>query len=194
MTERQKMEKGLVYDANFDHELLEMRKMADELSFDFNNTRPGDTEKRNEILRKLIPSLGENTTILSPFLTDYGVYSHIGSGCFINHGAYLMDGGGIYIGDNVFIGPSCGFYTALHPLLSDERNAGLEVAKPIRIGSSVWIGASVTVLPGVTIGDGAVIGAGSVVTKDIPENAVALGNPAKVRRFITEEDRLLQRG
>ena len=194
MTEKDKMEKGLVYDANFDHELLEMRKMADDLTFDFNNTRPGDTEKRNEILRKLIPSLGENTTILSPFLTDYGVYCHIGKDCFINHGAYLMDGGGIYIGDNVFIGPSCGFYTALHPLLSGERNAVLEVAKPIRIGSSVWIGASVTVLPGVTIGDGAVIGAGSVVTKDIPENAVALGNPAKVRRFITEEDRLLQRG
>ncbi len=192
MTEKEKMERGLVYDANFDNELLALRLNAENLCYELNNTHPGNTEKREEILKTLLPSLGEETTVLSPFLTDYGIYSHIGKGCFINHGAYLMDGGGIWIGDNVFIGPSCGFYTAIHPLVKEERNRGLELAKPIHIGSDCWLGASVTVLPGVTIGDGSVIGAGSVVTKDIPSGVVAAGNPAKVLRAITENDRLIR--
>lgn len=192
MTEREKMESGILYDAAFDNEILALRLKAEDLCFTFNNTDPGETEKRNEILGSLIPDLGENTTVLSPFITDYGVYSHIGKGCFINHNAYLMDGGGIWIGDNVFIGPSCGLYTAVHPLLPSERNRGLELTKPIHIGSDCWLGASVVVLPGVTIGEGAVIGAGSVVAKDIPPHTIAVGNPARVMRKITEEDALIK--
>lgn len=192
MTEKEKMELKLWYDANYDKELLELRLIAEDLCFELNNTRPKDTEKRDEILRKLIPDLGENCTILSPFVTDYGYYSRIGHDTFINHNAYLMDGGGITIGHHCFFGPNCGMYTAVHPLIAEERNAGLEQALPITIGDNCWIGADVTILPGVTIGSNVVIGAKSVVTKDIPDNVVAVGNPCRVMRSITEKDRILK--
>lgn len=192
MTEKEKMKLKLWYDANYDKELLELRLIAEDLCFELNNTRPKDTEKRDEILRKLIPDLGENCTILSPFVTDYGYYSRIGHDTFINHNAYLMDGGGITIGHHCFIGPNCGMYTAVHPLIAEERNAGLEQALPITIGDNCWIGADVTILPGVTIGSNVVIGAKSVVTKDIPDNVVAVGNPCRVMRSITEKDRILK--
>lgn len=190
MTEKEKMELGLWYDANYDKELLELRLTAEDLCYDLNNTRPKDTEKRNAILQTLIPNLGENCVILSPFVTDYGCYSAIGHNTFINHNAYLMDGGGITIGHHCFIGPNCGMYTAVHPLNAEERNAGLELALPITIGDNCWIGADVTILPGVTIGSNTVIGAKSVVTKDIPDNVVAVGNPCRVIRQITEKDRI----
>ncbi|MGO1882802.1 MAG: sugar O-acetyltransferase, partial [Staphylococcus equorum] len=103
----------------------------------------------------------------------------LGNNVFVNHDCYFMDGGKIFIGDNVFIGPKCGLYTAVHPLQYQQRNIGLEQALPINIGNNVWLGANVIVLPGVQIGDGAVIGAGSVVAKDIPENVLAVGTPAK---------------
>ena len=182
MTEKEKMELGLWYDANFDKELLELRLEAEDLCFELNNIRPKDAEKRNAILQKLISDLGENCTILSPFITDYGCYSHIGRDTFINHNAYLMDGGGITIGHHCFIGPNCGFYTAEHPLDVEQRNKGLEYAKPIKVGNNVWFGGNVIVLPGVTIGDNVTIGAGSIVTKDIPSNVLAYGNPCKVIR------------
>lgn len=188
MTEKEKMQLGLWYDANFDKELLEQRLVAEDLCFDLNNTRPKDAEKREEILQELIPNLGENCTILSPFVTDYGCYSSIGHDTFINHNAYLMDGGGISIGHHCFIGPNCGMYTAIHPLIAEERNEGLEKALPITIGDNCWIGADVTILPGVTIGSNTVIGAKSVVTKDIPDHVVAIGNPCRVVRPITEKD------
>ncbi len=192
MTEKEKMERGLVYDANRDKELLELRLRAEDLCFSLRNTSPREKEKIREILYSLIPDLGENTTILTPFEVDYGTYCHIGKGCFINHNAYLMDGGGIWVGDNTFIGPSCGLYTASHPLLPSERNRGLEKAGPIHIASDCWLGSSVVVLPGVTIGEGAVIGAGSVVTKDIPPYVIAVGNPARVLRKITEKDSFIK--
>ena len=188
MTEKEKMELGLWYDANFDSELLEQRLAAEELCYELNNMRPKDAEKRAEILRRLISGLGDNCTILSPFVTDYGCYSRIGHDTFINHNAYLMDGGGITIGHHCFIGPNCGMYTAIHPVIAEERNAGLEKALPITIGDNCWIGADVTILPGVTIGSNTVIGAKSVVTKDIPDNVIAVGNPCRVIRPITEND------
>lgn len=188
MTESGKMRQGLWYDANFDEELLTQRLIAEDLCFDLNNTRPSDAEKRNTILKKLIPDLEENCAILSPFMADYGCYCHIGHDAFINHNAYLMDGGGITIGHHCFIGPNCGIYTAIHPTLAEERNQGFEKALPIVIGNNCWIGADVTILPGVTIGDGTVIGAKSVVTKDIPSNVIAVGNPCRVIRSITEKD------
>ena len=126
--------------------------------------------------------------ILSPFYTDYGSFCRIGANSFLNHNAYLMDGGGITIGHHVFIGPNCGMYTAAHPLLPEERNLGLEKASPIVIGDNCWIGADVTILPGVTIGEGTVIGAKSVVTRDIPAGVIAMGNPCRVIRPITEKD------
>lgn len=188
MTEQEKMEQGLWYDANFDKALQEIRLEAEELCFELNQTRPRDTEKRQEILKKLMPELEENCTILSPFMTDYGRYCRIGHDTFINHNAYLMDCGGITIGHHCFIGPNCGMYTAIHPMLAEERNSGLETAKPIVIGDNCWLGGNVTILPGVTIGAHSVIGAGSVVTKDIPDHVVAVGNPCRVLRKITEKD------
>ncbi|MDY2725825.1 maltose acetyltransferase [Anaerostipes sp. 494a] len=190
MTEREKMEKGLWYDANYDKELLEERDNAEELYFCFNHTSPKDKEKREEILKKLLPNRGKDTVILSPFYTDYGYNCLIGDKTFINHNAYLMDGAKITIGKNCFIGPNCGMYTAIHPLIAEERNQGMEMAKPITIGNNVWIGADVTILPGVTIGEGCVIGAKSVVTNDIPDNVIAVGNPCRSLRPITEEDKI----
>lgn len=188
MNESEKMRQGLWYDANFNEEVLKQQLIAKDLCFDLNNTRPSDKEKRNEILKKLLPNLEENCVILSPFMADYGCYSHIGHDTFINHNAYFMDGGGITIGHHCFIGPNCGFYTAVHPTLFEERNSGLEKALPIVIGNNCWIGADVTFLPGVTVGEGSIIGAKSVVTKDIPANVIAVGNPCRVLRSITEKD------
>ena len=134
--------------------------------------------------------VGEDFCLFPPFYTDYGYNCRIGEETFLNHNAYLMDGALITIGKHCFIGPNCGMYTANHPLVAEERNQGLEQARPITIGDNVWIGADVTILPGVTIGEGSVIGAKSVVTKDIPPNVIALGNPCRVLRAITEADRV----
>jgi len=193
MTEREKLEMGLWYDANNDNELLEQRTEAEELCFDFNNTRPKEISKKEEILKQLLPHRGTNTTILSPFYTDYGYNCFIGDETFINHNAYLMDGAPIKIGSHCFIGPNCGVYTATHPVDTEERNRGLEKAKAITIGDNVWIGAEVTILPGVTIGEGCVIGAKSVVTKDVPAHVMAVGNPCRVLRPITDKDRIMVR-
>lgn len=190
MTEKEKMLAGKWYDANFDKELLEERLKAEDLCFELNQTRPSNTEKREKIIKLLIPNCGKDVSILSPFYADYGIYSSVGEGSFINHGAYLMDGGKITIGSRCFIGPNCGMYTAIHAYDSQQRNAGIEKALPICIGDDCWIGADVTILPGVHIGKGSVIGAKSVVTKDIPEGVIALGNPCRVLREITEEDKI----
>lgn len=188
MTERERQRAGLWYDANFDPELLALREEADELCHLINQTSPRDAARLEELLERLLPHRGEDVTILAPFYADYGTNCVIGDHTFINHNAYLMDGATITIGSWCFIGPSCGMYTASHPLLAAERNRGLEKADPITIGDNVWIGGDVTILPGVTIGDGAVIGAGSVVTKDVPAGVVAAGNPCRVLREITERD------
>lgn len=188
MTNRERMEKGLWYDANYDLELLEMRNQADDLCFEFNNIRPRFKKERQRILKKLMPDLGENVSVLAPINADYGTLTRIGDETFINHNAYFMDGGTITIGSHCFIGPNCGLYTANHPLLAQERNQGYETARPIVIEDNVWIGADVTILPGVTIGAGSVIGAKSLVNKDIPDHVLAVGNPCKVLRKINEKD------
>ncbi len=190
MTEREKMEKGLWYDANNDKEILKLREDAEELCYLLNQTSPKMQEKREAVMEQLLPNRGKETTILSPFYTDYGYNCFIGNNTFINHNAYLMDGAPIKIGSYCFIGPNCGMYTATHALIAEERNQGLEKAKPIEVGNNVWIGGDVTILPGVKIGDNSVIGAKSVVTKDIPANVIAVGNPCEVLREITEQDRI----
>lgn len=188
MTEREKMAEGLWYDANYDKELQVERLQADDLCYEFNHTRPRETERQIALLKSLLPHMGENVAILAPFYADYGYNCIIGDKTFINHNAYLMDGAEIRIGKHCFIGPNCGMYTANHPLLAAERNCGLEKAEPIFVGDNVWIGADVTILPGVTIGENSVIGAKSVVTKDIPSGVIALGNPCRVIRKITPHD------
>lgn len=184
MSEKDKMLSGGWYDANYDENLLKERLKAQDLCHDFNQTKPSDEKKRQEILVELLGYIPKNADIASPFMVDYGYNVKLGENVFINMNNYFMDGAEITLGNNVFIGPSCGFYTASHPLDAEKRNKGLEKASPITIGDNVWLGGNITVTPGVTIGEGSVIGAGSVVTKDIPENVLAVGVPCKVIKTI----------
>ncbi|WP_088110081.1 sugar O-acetyltransferase [Tyzzerella sp. An114] len=189
MTEKEKMSKQMLYDANYDVDLLKERVKAKNMCYDFNQLRPSETEKQNEILRELFGSTKENFCIVAPFWCDYGYNIHIGENFFANHNVVILDCGKVTFGDNVFVAPNCIFSTAGHPLDVEQRNKGLEYAYPITVEDNVWIGANVTVLPNVTIGSGSVIGAGSVVNKDIPRGVIAVGNPCRVVRKITEEDK-----
>lgn len=152
-----------------------------------NSTR--DNGEIIEICKDLFGSIGDGSQVLPPFRCDYGTHIHIGSGTFINFNVSMVDVGEIKIGSNVLIGPGCGIFTAIHPIDPEIRATGVEKSKPIIIEDKVWIGGNATILPGVTIGYGSIIGAGSVVTRDIPEMSIAVGNPAKVVRKITEEDK-----
>ncbi len=189
MTEKEKMKKQMLYDANYDKQLIKEREYAKDLCFDFNNTRPSDTEKQQEILKKLIGKTKDSFCITAPFWCDYGYNIELGENFYANHNLVILDGAKVTFGDNVFIAPNCGFHTAGHPIDFERRNQGLEYAYPITVGDNVWIGAGVNVLPGVKIGNNVVIGSGSVVTKDIPDDSVAVGNPCRVIRKITEEDK-----
>lgn len=155
----------------------------------YNQLSPNDRGTQTEMLRDLLGAMGENVIFVPPFWCDYGYNIKVGDSFYANHNLVVQDGAGVTFGDNVFIGPNCCFTTAEHPLDSEQRKAGLEIAKPVTVGNNVWIGAGSTILAGVTIGDNAVIGAGSVVKKDIPSGVVAVGVPCKVLRKITEEDR-----
>lgn len=190
MTERERMEAGMWYDANFDPGLAKLRLEVKDLCWRFNMLAPSAAEERLGLLRQIVGKLDEPCEVLSPFMVDYGFNVSIGAGSFINHDSYLMDCAPITIGSHVFIGPRFGAYTALHPLLHDQRNTGMECAKPITIDDNCWFGGNVTVLPGVHIGEGCVIGAGSVVTRDIPANSLAMGVPCRVIRPLSEDDRV----
>ena len=190
MTEREKLERGLWYDANYDEDLCRERERANELAHRLNQASPGDAAARESLLRELLGHVGEHVEVLSPLYVDYGRNVSIGDWSFLNHGAYLMDGAPITIGSHVFVGPNLGAYTAQHPLVAEERNLGLERALPITIEDDVWIGGDVKIMPGVTIGRGSVIGAGSVVTRDVPAGVVAMGSPCHPVRPITEADRV----
>lgn len=189
MTEKEKMSKQLLYDANYDLDLLKERIYAKEMCYDFNGLRPSEMDKQKEIIKKLFGSTKENLCIVAPFWCDYGYNIHIGENFFANHNVVILDCAKVTFGDNVFIAPNCVFSTAGHPLDVEQRNKGLEYAYPITVEDNVWIGASVTVLPNVTIGSGSVIAAGSIVNRDIPKGVIAAGNPCKVIRKITEEDK-----
>ena len=185
------MLRQLIYDANNDKDLIEERRVAKELCYDFNNLRPSDTDGQQKIMRQLLGKTdGDSFCIVAPFWCDYGYNIEIGKNFFANHNTVILDGAKVKFGDNVFIAPNCGFHTAGHPIDFERRNQGLEYAYPITVGDNVWIGAGVQVMPGVTIGSNVVIGGGSVVVKDIPSNVVAVGNPCRVVRPITDYDKL----
>lgn len=189
MTEKEKIKYGVLYDANYDTNLIAEREKAAELCYDFNHLRPSEHNKADHILSQLLGSRGKNICILPDFWCDYGYNIHVGDNFFANHGCVMLDGAKITFGDNVFIAPQCGFHTAGHPLDVERRNKGLEYAFPITVGNNVWIGAGVQVLPGVTIGSETVIGGGSVVVKDIPSGVLAAGNPCRVIRKLTDADK-----
>lgn len=187
MTEKEKCASGELYDANFDQELIQERILCKDLCHEFNNLKPSNSDERNLLIKKIIPNSKENIHIESAFWCDYGYNIFVGENFYSNHNLVILDGAKVTFGDNIFMGPNCSFYTAGHPFDVDQRNAGLEYAKPITVGNNVWFGGNVVVLPGVSIGDGAVIGAGSVVTKDIPENVLAVGNPCKVVKTLKND-------
>ena len=187
MTEREKMLAGMNYDA-FSEDLKKARIRAKLLCRKFNDLMPDESEKRVEVIKELLGKAGENVWIEQPFFCDYGTNIEVGENFYANYNLVVLDCARVNIGDNVFIAPNVGIYTAAHPIVAGQRNAGIEFAKEINIGSSVWIGGGVQICPGVTIGDNTVIGAGSVVTKDIPANVVAAGNPCRVLREITDDD------
>lgn len=184
MTEKEKMLNYEIYNPNYDEELIKERTLTQDLCFEYNNLRPSDYEKRNELMKKIIGKVNGNFLVEQPFFCDYGYNIEFGDNFYSNHNLTILDGGMVKFGDNVCIGPNCGFYTAGHPFDYKERNKGLEYVKPIVVGDNVWFGGNVVVVPGVTIGSNVVIGAGSVVTKDIPSNVVAVGNPCKVIKNI----------
>ena len=189
MTEKDKMLRQLMYDANYDQQLIAERQQAKKLCYDYNHLRPSDEASQQALMQRLLGSSKEAFCILAPFWCDYGYNIEIGENFFANHNTVILDAAKVTFGDNVFIAPNCGFYTAGHPIDSERRNQGLEYAYPITVGDNVWIGGGVQVMPGVTIGSNVVIGGGSVVVHDIPDNSVAVGNPCRVIRAITEADK-----
>lgn len=180
MTEREKMIQGELYYSG-DEELVIERTHIKNLCLKYNSIKFSDLMERMDLIKDILGSVKGNITIEPNFWCDYGYNITVGENFYMNHNCVILDCAKVSFGDNVFIGPNCGFYTAGHPLDVEKRNAGLEYAKPINIGNNVWIGGNVTVLPGVTIGDNVTIGAGSVVTKDIPSNSVAYGNPCRIK-------------
>ena len=189
MTDYEKLHSGKIYDPNNEDIFKEQIKCLDRL-YDFNATRPTELEKRAEMLKEMLAEVGENCYIEPPFHSNWGgKHVHLGKNVYFNFNATLVDDTHIYIGDCTMLGPNVVIATAGHPILPELREKALQYNLPIHIGKNCWLGASVIVLPGVTIGDNTVIGAGSVVTKDIPANVVAVGNPCKVLREINEHDK-----
>lgn len=184
MTEKEKMLSGMLYDANYDPQLIAERLECKEKCRDYNDLRPRDTERRKAMLHDILGNIDGDLLVEQPFYCDYGYNISVGRNFYANFNMIILDEAPVRFGDNVFVAPNCSFYTAGHPIDADERNNGLEYARPISIGNNVWIGGNVTVLPGVTVGDNCVIGAGSVVVNDIPSGSVAVGNPCKVIRKI----------
>ncbi|MFC3748646.1 sugar O-acetyltransferase [Paenibacillus sp. GCM10012306] len=189
MNEKEKASKGLLYDNNNDPLLIRERTYAKDLCHDYNQLRPSSIDERKAVIKQLVGKTGKNFHIEQPFWCDYGYNIELGDNFYANHNCVILDCAKVTFGDNVFIAPNCGFYTAGHPLDVEQRNQGLEYAYPITVGNNVWFGGNVVVLPGVTIGDNSVIGAGSVINRDIASGVIAAGNPCKVIRAITEDDK-----
>ena len=188
MNQKERMLKGLPYKADLDgleEERIECRKKL----YEFNMLPPNERHKIPTLLKAMFSKTGDNIFIEAPFHCDYGWNIEVGENFYANLNLTILDVGKVTIGKNVFIAPNVSIYTAGHPIHPDSRNSYYEYGLPITIGDNVWLGGNTVILPNVTIGDNAVIGAGSVVTKDVPAWSIAAGNPCKVIRKITEEDK-----
>jgi maltose O-acetyltransferase len=182
-SEREKMLASEPYFAA-DAELEKMLRNAQQRLYEFNSSRPEEKENRDEIIRALWGSVGQKFEIKPPFRCDYGCHIFAQENLYINYDCIILDCNKVYIGNNVLLAPKVQIYTAYHPLDAEVRRSGLEMAAPITIGDDVWIGGGAIICPGVNIGNNTTIGAGSVVTKDIPANVVAVGNPCRVVREV----------
>lgn len=194
MTEKEKAQAGLLYNNNYDQELIRERTRCQSMCQKYNLLDVENAEERKSLLKQIIGQIGDGFCIEQPFRCDYGYNIQIGSHFYSNYNLIILDEAKVTIGDYVFLAPDCGIYTAGHPLDIEQRNSGLEYAKPVTIGDNVWIGGGVKIMPGVTIGSNVVIGAGSIVTKDIPSGVIAVGNPCRVIKRLDERGAVLPSG
>ena len=189
MSMKDRMHTGELYLPG-DEEILEEQTKRLERLYDFNMTRPKEGEKRREMLKEMFAEIGENCYIEPPFRSNFGgAHVHFGKNIYANFNLTLVDDTHIYVGDYTMFGPNVTVATAGHPILPELREREYQYNAPVHIGRNCWIGAGAIILPGITVGDNVVIGAGSVVTKDLPSNVVAVGNPCRVLREIGEHDK-----
>lgn len=190
MENKDRMFTGDLYLPN-DAAITEEQNTCLELLYTFNQTRPSEQEKRNQLLKQMFAEIGENCYIEPPFHANFGgKHVHFGKNVYANFNLTMVDDGHIYVGDYTMFAPGVIVATAGHPILPELRETVYQYNMPVHIGKNCWIGAGAIILPGVTIGDQVVVGAGSVVTKDLPSNVVAVGNPCRVVREINEHDRV----
>lgn len=188
MNQKERMLAGLPYKAWLDG--LREERMENKLKIhEYNLIRPDDKKKMKEMIKNILGKTGEDVCVEQPFRCDYGKNIEVGNNFFANYNCVILDVAKVTIGKNVMFAPNVSIYTAGHPIHPESRNSGYEYGIPVTIGDNVWVGGSVVINPGVKIGNNVVIGSGSVVTKDIPDNVIAVGNPCRVIREITEEDR-----
>ncbi len=185
---KERMKSGRLYFCTDEELAREQLKCLDRL-YDFNQTRPSEMEKRSALLKEILAEVGENCYVEPPLHANWGIHTHFGRNVYANFNLTLVDDTDIFVGDSVMFGPNVVVATAGHPIDPELRRKVAQFNVPVRIGSNVWIGAGAILLPGVTIGENSVIGAGSVVTHDIPPNVVAVGNPCRVLREISDRDR-----
>lgn len=189
MSRKEKMHRGELYMPD-DPEIVSEQVRCLDLLYEYNSTRPTEADKREKLLSEMFAQIGEGGYIEPPLHANFGGrHCHWGKHIYANFNLTMVDDTGIYVGDNTMFGPNVVLATAGHPILPELREKGCQYNVPIHIGKNCWLGAGVIVLPGVTIGDNTVVGAGSVVTKDLPANVVAVGNPCRVLREIGEHDR-----
>lgn len=188
MNQKERMLAGLPYKAWLDG--LGEERMENKLKIHkYNTMSPDKKEELDELIKDILGKYGKNIIVEPPFHCDYGKNIEVGNNFFVNYNCTILDVGKVIIGENVMFAPNVSIYTAGHPVHPESRNSGYEYGIEVIIGDNVWIGGNVIINPGIKIGNNAVIGAGSVVTKDIPDNAIAVGNPCRVIREVTEEDR-----
>ena len=189
MTIYEKMHQTKLYNAGEADLVEEQTGYLDKL-YDFNQTRPTEGEKRTKMLKEMFAEIGENCYIEPPFHANFGGHHvHFGTGVYANFNLTLVDDTHIYVGDYTMFGPNVVLATAGHPITPELRKRGYQYNAPIHIGNNCWLGTGVLVMPGITIGDNVIIGAGSVVTKYIPSNVIAVGNPCHILREVNEHDR-----
>ena len=189
MNMKDKMHSGELYLPNDEKIMAEQQQRLDKL-YDFNATRPTETEKREQLLKEMFAEIGEGCYIEPPFHANWGgAHVHFGKYIYANFNLTMVDDTHIYVGDYTMFGPNVTVATAGHPILPELRKKAYQYNIPVHIGKNCWLGAGVLIMPGITIGDNVVIGAGSVVTKDIPSNVVAVGNPCRILREVNEHDR-----
>ncbi len=201
MREEDKIKAGILFSPAAP-ELKAIKLRTHKLNIDYNKTYEDETEKRAEIIKKILGKSGEGTFFQGPITFHYGIHTYVGNNCFFNFNITIQDDAEVTIGNDCNFGPNVTIVTPIHPMLPDERKEilcadgvkrRLCYAKPVHIGNACWFGANVVVCPGVTIGDNCVIGAGSVVVKDIPANSFAAGNPCRVIRELSEKDSMIHK-